>query len=417
MKAIFPNKATADERANFYRAYSLKCDQPWFKLDKSSTYIRGERSAKIGGYYQADKLEQPGLYVATISGYAKTGAGKNIPDFQILNTVIIPHLFDTSNQYKLKVENKTLKSGEYHRYFVQVPPGASTMTVELSPSQGKWCGIYGYIYDPDGLKRKTMPRINPQKGKPVSYTISGNLTPGIWEVIPFAYHNLPKTSTYDMLVSFTGIEVKGGALADLNYENGELPCGDLVVTNHFGPFQGTAKGSLMGWQKFESVNITDDEYKTKFKVGENIKRVSYELEMSKETWNLFTDVAVNIVDKNGKYLINTGFSNRRTNISFKPQKAGEYTLQIIAGFAEPKKKSDEWRLDIKQIYEQAEPVGISVNRDGAKKIELYPGIPANLSYKLSKTPQILPKEFSYFGRIIFNDERSNSIAAEIPIKF
>ena len=417
ISALFPKKATADERANFYRAFTLKCDQPWFKLDKSSTYIRGEHSANIGGTYQADRLKQPGLYVATISAYPKSGIGKSISDFKILNTVIIPHRFEASNNYELQVYGKSLKSGEYHRYFVQVPPGASAMTVELAPSAGKWCGIYGYIYNPDGITIKRMPRIDPDKKEAVSYTVAEKLTPGIWEIIPFAYHNLPKTSTYDLKISFSGFSVKGGALTDLEFENGELPGGTFHVTNNFSHFRGTASGALLGWQKRESLHISGDKHELDIKTGDNVKRVILELEMAKETWNLFTDVAVNIIAEKGKYLVSSGFSHPQLRLVFNPPKAGEYTLQIVAGFADPGKKSKDWQVSVKQIYEQKKPVSISVTRSGEKEFDLYPGIAAQLEYKLSTPPQMAPKGYSHYGHVVFKNSIGKATTAKVPLKF
>ena len=415
--AIFPKDATADDRANFYRSFNLKCDQPWFRLDKSSTYIRGEHSAKIGGWYNADLLKKPGLYVAKISAFAKSGAGKNTPDFELLNTVIVPYRFDASNHYQLKIKNKRLKSGQYHRYFVQVPPGASSMTVEIAPSAGKWCGIYAYIFDPDGIKHKTLPRINPEKGDPVKYTISEKLTPGVWEVIPFAYHNLTKTSTYDLHVSFGGIAVQTDDLAELDFANGELPGGKITATDNFGHFSGTASGSLNGWQKKETTTISDDKYELSFKVGKEIKSVQFDLAISKETWNLFTDVAANIADSDGKYLVSGGFQNRETTIHFTPPQPGEYTLQVVAAFADPAKKKEEWRLDVRQVFESRNPVNISVIRNDKDNFELYPGIPAALQFQLSEAPRILPNGFSYFGRIAFTDKISKTVVAEIPVDF
>ena len=417
VKAIFPKKATADERANFYRAYNLKCDQPWFRLDKSSTYIRGEHSAKIGGWYNAELLKKPGLYVAGISAFPKSGAGKNIPDFELLNTVIIPYRFDAVNHYKLNIKNKSLKSGQYHRYFVQVPPGASSMTVEIAPSADKWCGIYAYIFDPDGIKRKTMPRINPEKGEPVKYTVTDKLTPGVWEVIPFAYHSLSKTSTYDLYVSFGGIAVQSNALSKFEYENGDVPSGDLTVTDNFGHFSGTASGLLIGRQKKETATVADDKYDLSFKVGKEIKGVQFDLALSKETWNLFTDVAVNIADKDGAYLVSGGFQNRETTIYFTPPQPGEYSLQVTAAYADPEKKKEEWRLDVRQVFENKNPVSISVSRDDKAGFELYPGIPATLHYQLSEAPQILPQGFSYFGRVAFTDKIRKNVVTQIPVNF
>ncbi|NTV83907.1 MAG: S8 family serine peptidase, partial [Bacteroidales bacterium] len=215
VEAQFPVKISADEKNNFYRAYDLKVDQAWFKLDKSSSYIRGSEPARIGGYYQSALLTNPGVYVATISAYPKSGPGKNIPEFQLVNTVMVPQVFETSNNYRMKVSGKSLKAGEHHRYFVLIPAGASSMTVKISPSAGKWCGIYAYIFNPEGVEMEKTATIDPQTAEPVVTTLNAtDLMPGVWEIIPYAYHNLTQISTYDLEVHFAGIVVQpaGGVI-------------------------------------------------------------------------------------------------------------------------------------------------------------------------------------------------------------
>lgn len=417
VKPMFPETMTAQQKADFYRAFRLECDQSWLKLDKASTYLRGEQSARIGVYYQHDQLIKPGLYVATITALPKSGPGKDIPEFQILATAIVPFQATPQNNYSLNVTAKTLKAGQHHRYFVNIPPGASAMTVTLKASDNKWCKIYGYLHKPDGVLYERLPAINPDRKEPVRITVPRqHLDPGVWEIVPFSYYNTPKTSTYDLRVTFDGLDIQPDTLKSFTYKNGENPRGSFDVINHFTAFKGTAKGTLRGYQKKETLNISSDVFEHPIKISDDIERLTLRLEMSKETWGLFTDVAFNVIDKNGQFVLNDGFIQRKSVSSFDPT-PGEYTLKIIAAFTDPDKASDPWQLELLEIYETKENISLSVEKSGESRLNLYPGVSAELSFELQKAPFVVPDDYHYFGYIEFTSDDDERMAVQVPISF
>jgi len=416
VRVIFPKDLSADEKAGFYRAFNLESDQPWFKLDKKSTYIRGQNSARIGGYFLRDKMKKPGLYAAKISAFPKSGPGRKTPEFEILATVIIPYTFHDGNDYQLNLKNKTLKSGQNHRHFVLVPPGATALHVSLSPTPGKWCGIYGYVYDPEGIRQGTMAYIDPDKRETVSCSFVGeDLTPGIWEIIPFAYHDLTKTSTYDLQAAFDGFDVRPKVLRSITNENGELPEGSFEVVNLLKPFFGTASGSLQGYEKKQTILIFDDIYRHAFKVDDSIQKVYFKVRMDKETYNLFTDVAINIRDGSDKILWARGMGQRMEGFTFIPPNPGTYDLEIIGGFAYPSKKNDGYKIELTERYLTKESIDISVFKAGDDDIALYPGVSANLDFDLDQRPRMVPDGFQHWGEVEFKNEKDGKVAARIPI--
>ncbi len=416
IKAVFPESVSGDERADFYRAFDLKCDQPWFKLDKSSTYIRADQEMVFGGTYQPDLLQEPGLYVATISAFPKTGVGKNLPEFEILNTVIVPNQFNADNKYALEIRNKSLKSGMHARYFVDVPPGATAMTVELSPHGNEFCEICGYVCNQDGHQVTRLRTIDPQAGEPVSVTIFGDeLKPGVWEVIPFAFHDVRQTSFYDLNVSFASLNIPE-QLSTFNFENGEKPRGEFTVLSHYASFEGTASGTVTGYGRRLQKSISGDRYAYDFKVQDDISGVVFKLEMSPETWNLFTDVAVNIA-QDGKYVARGGFSNRNTTLSFTPKEPGDYTLELAAAFALPEKKDKSWPLIIEEIYNTKDDVAIRILQNDKSNIECYPGNPQTLEFELEAAPRVVPEDFTYWGTVHFEDSVRKETVAELPVRF
>jgi tripeptidyl-peptidase-2 len=415
VKAIFPSEMTADEKNNFYRAYDLKVDQSWFKLDKASTYIRGNEPAKIGGYFQADLLRNPGLYVATVSAYPKSLTGKNIPEFQLVNTVIVPYIFSPDDNYQLRVSGKLLKAGEYHRYFVLVPAGASSMTVKISPSAGKWCGIYAYIFNPEGVQVRKTPSVDPQIGKAVISTIEEeDLIPGVWEIIPYAYHDLNQTSIYDLEIRFDGISVDPDPIDKICYESGDKPNGTISVINNFQEFHGKASGKLTGYTKSRTLDISSDHYRYEFQTGEEVEKVIFELEMNKETYNLFTDVAVMVQDMDDNFLENDGFDQRKLSVEFQPPKPGKYRLEIWAGFTFPDKSKQNWQVKMTEKYLTREKILVRVTKNNSSEFILYPSLPVELKFELEQTPRLIPDQYSYSGFIEFENVQGATVAS-VPI--
>lgn len=415
VKARFPESLSADEKANFYRAYNLKTDQPWLRIDKKSTYIRGEHSAKIGVSYQTRQLKNPGLYVGKIVAYPKSGPGQDIPEFELLNTVIVPHNFSAAKNYQLTIRQKKLKSGTYHRYFVQVPAGATSMTIQLAPVRGKYCGVYGYVYNPAGQSVARLPLIDPQKNAAVRVSIAGKaLIPGVWEVIPFAFHNQPRTSTYELKVNCDGLKITPAVLTGFDFEAGKSPKANLKVTNQFRKFEGTVNGQIRGYSRTQTCEIDDDLYKHHFHVDDTIEQVRLTVGMTPETWNLFTDVAVNVKNKDGKIEKSSGMNQRSVDVNFKPLAPGKYTLEILAGFTHPRKQHDSWEIEITEKYFLTEKIKLHVTKNGKKKFDLYPGLPADCEISFEKSPRKAPVNFRNWGELEFIDE-NRGCTAKVPV--
>ncbi|MCK5737990.1 S8 family serine peptidase [bacterium] len=417
VKAIFPKEINAQGKADFYRAYNLKSDQNWLNPLKSSTYIRGDRKATINVQYDYKQMTKPGVYVGTISAYPKSGVGKKDIEFQLINTVIVPHHFNHQNNFELTVKNKNLTAGEHHRYFVLVPPGASAMHVTLESVQDKFCQIYAYIHDPAGRPFKRMAKINPAVSNPsTAYTVTGEkLMPGIWEIIPFAYYDVSKTSYYNLKVNFDGIECP--VIDCYDYKMGENPQGNVTVFNQFHLFQGTATGAVNKLRKNEILRIEGDSHKYRFKTGPNTTQVQFQLSMDIQSWQLFTDVAANIKNTDGKVLQSGGFSQKQTSIQFNPKKDGEFILEIIGAMALPEKTSERWEIELVETHVLKNGPSIELMQNKNKKLNIYPGIPTPLQYQLSEAPIHAPKNFELYGELFFQDSRTSQNSASIPVIF
>ncbi len=416
VEPLFPHQMTADEKAGFYRAYNLKTEQEWFKLDKSSTYIRGENAARIGGYYQHEMLRKPGLYVAVIKAFPRTGDFTEFPEFELINSVIVPYQFSSENDYRQKFNGVELKTGEYKRFFVLVPPGASSMNVRIETSPGKWSGIRTYIFDPCGRKYTWVPDMNPDTRLPVEVTVSGEtLIPGTWEIVPFAFFDLNKISTFDLEIRFDGLQTEPSIIHTVKFQENGQPEGHFSITNLYRYFEGTGTGRIDGFERTWTVDISGDTYRFEFETGNDGSQVFFTLTLDQETYNLFTDIAVNVRDSSGKIVETEGLGQRQETVKFEPADSGTYTCEIVGGFMYPAKAQNGWKINITEKHFVTEPIQIQVEKDYQKNIVLYPSIREELSFELTGRPASIPQPYLHSGKIDLRNEAGENVV-EIPIK-
>jgi len=423
VRAIFPRDTDADTKARFYRAFDLRSTADWLIVEKQSTYIRGEGWATIPVRYERKKLRNPGLYVAKVVAYRKGGAAtprsRSKVEFELLNTVIIPYTFDERNEYRRTLKGGRLRPGDLDRHFFLVPPGATTFDIAVSPAPGKWCQVMTEIFDPEG---HTYAEIGPTDSRsPTPQRISipkRHLMPGIWEVVVFADFRNKADSYYDLQVGFSGIVSDPEVITSLDFEPGDRPQGNIWLTNLFNkPFYGRAKGFLQGYQKTLDEEIQDDDsFYYDFAVDSNIEKVVFELELPKKSFNKFTDIAVNVEDSEGKYLVQDAMVYRKNRLVFYPIEEGAYTYQV-KGALTYSKSGSRWHLRLKVYFYLKEKIAVSMSHKGRYVFHLYPGLRTQLHYEFEESPPIAPKGHSYFGQILLKDRYTGVIQGSIPILF
>ncbi|MCU0644567.1 MAG: S8 family serine peptidase, partial [bacterium] len=156
IRPVFSDTIEANEQAKFYRAFELTASHPWLSPVKKSVYLKGEMPASVEVRYNPDLLSQPGIYSGKIFGYRKqSGQQLNNPaalEFELLNTIIIPYIFDQKNGYEQEFLKQAITPGDVRRYFIQAPVGATAAKIKISPSAAKFCSVTGFVYDPAGIQ-------------------------------------------------------------------------------------------------------------------------------------------------------------------------------------------------------------------------------------------------------------------------
>lgn len=418
---VFCSEATADEKTQFYRAFELEATESWLQPDRKITYIRGENAASFNVNYQARQLKKPGLYTGKVTGYLKGEPHdpENM-EFELLNTIIIPYIFDYQNDYHQKFANQTVSAGELVRYFIQVPPGASGMSLEFQPSQNQYCAAYPVVFDPAGRREALLDQVDSRKKNRITKIITDDdLLPGIWEIDVYSAFTENIKSTFDFEVNFTGLEISPSQLTRFDYNAGSQPQGRFEVINQFNrPFQGTAQGIIAGYHRIFTRTVSEgvDELAYRFQVGKEVEKVVFRLKFPVDSFHKFTNIAINIKDGQGKYLVKEGMTYGTSTIAFDSPQPGIYTLEI-PGAKTYNHTQDSWQVEITEYYyfEASKRVELAIQQNNKQAFTLYPQITAEFNFELNEAPVVTPRGYSLFGLVMFKDSNTGDIEATFKI--
>ncbi len=422
IRPIFPDSLPADDRANFYRAYDLQASHPWLSARQGSIYIQGERAATVTVDYRPELLTQPGLYVGKIIAYRKIpGKPRYQPfarEFELLATIIIPHQFDHGNQYQQNFMNRRLSPGDVERYFVLVPPGATTCQISLAPSKTNFCDVTCFIFTPAGIKYASTPKISSkQQNQEMQIIPAEALGPGIWEIDVYADFQNSRPSYYDLTIRFGSFKIEPLPLSNFRYQSGQSPTAKLTVTNQFGTaFYGFGRGKVQGFQRQLHREVRDsDTFTYDFTVETSVERVEFDIDVDDESFLKFTDLAVNVYDASGVAVYQDAFNTDQFKVVLDQIAPGQYTLELAAAFAYSSYNS-HWGFTIIEKFYTRDNINIKIYHEADRVFKLYPFVTNRLELTLSSSPRIPPDGFYVFGIIEFIDRDRLQRIFTVPIE-
>ncbi|PIE75535.1 hypothetical protein CSA17_06945, partial [bacterium DOLJORAL78_65_58] len=190
VRPVFHPDMTPDEKDSFFRSFRFKSEANWLKLVSGDRYIRGDMGMTVAVKYDGKKLQEPGLYsarvIATLDGGDLGGlAGR---EFSLWNTVVVGDPVGPQSGYMKVYEGKDLAQSCVHRYYVDVPAGASAMRVRLEVSKDtgadKGARALVEICDPQGVVRGGWAGYASVEGDNIkdSTVLTPELYPGTWGI-------------------------------------------------------------------------------------------------------------------------------------------------------------------------------------------------------------------------------------------
>ncbi len=438
IKPVFHPDLGPDEKDSFFRSFNFKSEGNWLKVVSGDRYIRGDMGMTVTCQYDGKKLAEPGAYSARVVANLDGGdlGGLAGREFYLWNTVVVGDPVGPAGGYRKVYEGKGLVQSSTHRYYVDVPAGATAMRVRLEVSEdtgsARGARVMTEICNPEGHVRGGWSGYASVDEDPIKdqTVLAPELYPGTWEINVASSILAMDKSDYRLSVSFDGYTFTPNTVTDLEREkNGEDATTTVTVTRSFaGVFKGGASMIVEGFAGTEEVEVAEaDEYTREFTLDSTTPRATFHLVLSEKVGNLFTDCAVNILDSTGKAVRVNGFDGLEADVGVSlPSGAQEatFTLQVVGAFALAA-DMEEWGFNLEEKYYFAQPVQGLAKRAGGGPLHLYCGVPTEIELSFAEEWPAPPADLKTFGTIRFNDSRTDDrrpgdeggrLVLEIPLR-
>ncbi|HON24737.1 MAG TPA: S8 family serine peptidase [Myxococcota bacterium] len=400
-------KTVADTRAQI----SLSTSSAWLKLSKQKLVLKGNAKSSFTYYVDRTKVSNPGVHVALIKG---TGPGQT--SFTIPVSVVTPYpapYVDGVSTISLK--RVTVNPAGLVRIPFALPSNTTTMTISCK-SADKASEVLALMFDGSGHRFDFGDAvISGPAGRSVNAVITNMPRMGVGEFILYVQPAAPKAAAVDVEIKFFSLSAK--SVDTLHGAAGQAPGFRTEVMNNMPePFIGQVQGELSGvFSSFER-SIDQKLLVHEFYISDEYRSVELELEISPENWSRFTDIAVNVLDSNGKAVVQTGFSNPRTVVRVDNRGTGNqrFKLEINAARGHEGGPNVPVKFTVRHFWKV--PVKLEGKVDGNQLVRLLPQSPATLEVKTDKMPLATPQGASWFGNVDFKARRDESIWLRMPLE-
>ncbi len=402
------SRVDPDAKEKFYRIYNLVSNDDWLIPLQKKTYIRNNASASVNVVFDKTKMKEPGLYTGKIIAYRDDKT--KFPEFELQATVVVPYEFTSSNNYKMNWSNETLMPGRHKRYFINIPPGASVMTVKLANENGKYANVLYRLSNPDGVNVFTSPSVNTTGEESFSINNHQALEPGVYELVVHGHFLATNLSTYNLAIEFGGVKPDRDLM--LNPSDGKTE-----FINYFNQVkQYELRGELLGYQKsFTAEFKKSDKYVYPFIIRKGELTKSFSIESSKEDFNKVTDFSVLIFDEKGNALEKSGLDYPWGDIeitnTFENADSTNLKLVIVPAFvSEP----GDLKTNITETTSIKTAQTSQVQNGISNKIEFYPTIQKQIDCYVPKPDFYFPKDSKPYGIIYLKSTKSDKQEMEFP---
>lgn len=407
---VFMPTTDMNERTQFSREYELRSRSSWCTVQQESVYLRGMQDTSVYVEYDVDELDEPGLYTGVVEAISD-----GLLAFRLVNSLIVPYEFTAEENYTRTWTDQQTDGWTPRRYFLAVPPGASSMRVVLSAPEGEDSrAAFDGVFNPRGIQHGRFSMLDTNNGRrEVELVVDDELTRGVWEV-PILSRRGDKQWPYELAVRFFGLQAEP---AEITSGSKTKPAGELTVTNMFNePLPGVCEGEIEGFRlhKEEEFAGLDDELSYSISMDDRCNRVRLKLEMTPAAYATTTDIAVLVTDASGEALLETAFSHRKFERTFSTRGQKSLTVKIHAGFthADPERETPI-DVNIDQLLNSG--VSLNVEHGNARNVRFIPGAAVTLSYSAGGGLSDPPADTHPVGYIRVKDRETDAVALHVPV--
>jgi subtilisin family serine protease len=416
---LWPEGASADFKARYYRAFDFECPADWLHMQNGSHYIKADQGAKAKFTFDGAKLAKPGLYQTSVNCWAKgssrkAGAG---PDLTIPVAVAVPHDLGGGNPAEVSV--KDLRPAKVHRVYFRCTADMGSMVLGLSIPAAEKGSIAAALFDPEG-RDVWNGSLKPENRKVRKALNRGELEPGTWELTLTA--NYANVAPAEATVRIQGVPMAAPPpnRAGAKLKMGKAPEATLhLATSLVTTLRGRGEAEVTGFAQEKRETISGDTWTRTFSVLPGESSVQFVFILSPEDYGLFTDIAVQVTDKEGVSLVQDGLTNRTASIEFEPPKGAEpsakYTLKVLAAAADPD-ANPRWALTVTETHLYSEPVKAKVTQGKSSGITLYPDRESDLAVTLESLPPALPPGTAWVLEGEIKDARNETLRLPFRVR-
>ncbi len=396
-------------KKKFYRICNIKSSADWLKPIQRKIHFRNSQDAQISVMFDKTKMKTPGLYNGVI--YATRANRTHFPEFKVMATVVIPYQFNNENNYSLYKADVKVGVGELNRYFIKVPAGGKTLTINLSSDRNSYAQVWYFLNKPAGPQIGTA-FLNSDKNSDSVEKKYFNLKPGVYELDVMGYYRGRAESTYNLSVHFDGISRIDNNNLSKNNNN-------IQIINYYNETKAyNVSGAIDSYtQEFSAGLKGGEHYKIPFTIKKGEKSKEFNVKMSKENFNKVTDFALMIYNEDGKALSVGGLSydegSVRIRNNFKADSTN-LTFVMIPGFTF---KSDSMKVNVieKTVLSKTKKFMVTHNKES--RISFYPSVITTLQCDFSKPGFNIPRAAEFEGKIKFYGRQNKELQYLLPVVF
>jgi hypothetical protein len=411
---VFDPSVPGDERTPATVDVRLISDAAWLSVDRSRAAFQGNQPRTIAVRFAPQRLRAPGVHVGRVAGIPM---GQSVPVFHLTAVVVVPETLQHEGLPRGSWDDVVLEPGEVRRIFVAVPPGATAMDVRVRIPEGRDGKLWVDLYDPIGIPagRHSGSADSDNDREHVIRVMGDELSPGTWELTLTGAHDAAQTSRGEVEVTFYGLQADPRVLTVLVGGGSEPATMDLHVVNRYAePFEGRASGAIDCLFRETDEEADPEGWDMTFELDQARPRASFTFRMDLETYTQMTDVALRILDEDGRQVAAGSVDPRGGTVSISG--AGKYTVELTPahGAIDPEANIP---FSLEQRYYVAEAALLSVVVQGSDGplLPLYPGLVAPLTVQVEGLIPQAADGFTAAGQLVFTQDTDDSQWLEIPI--
>jgi len=421
VEPIFPKDTSEAFIKRFYQAFDLQCSAPWLRLGKPSIYVKQDGAATIPIAFDRSKLSKPGLYQTEILGWDRSlskGQRKATgPALRIPVAVAVP--LEAAPGKPLEDSTGPLGPGLTSRSFFRLSActAAAELHVELAKDSREH-GALVTLFDPEG-RRRVLGRLSPSRTRLDASIPPRAMQAGVWELDVSAKDANTEPATATVTVETVPLLRPASRTVDLEHPAGSTPHGSIRITSALDrTWMGQGSGSVVGTVLHREEDIRGTTWTAPLAFAPHESAIDLYLEMPAGDWNLFTDVAVQVLDGTGKAVLSDGFGYRKLHLHVNrpEQEDAKLTLKIMAATADPDCGSPGWHLRVHEIRRYAKPIPVTVRPSDGKRSILYPDHDAMLELELGATPPAPSSGAAWLLELQLKPEEEDLPAIELELE-